>query len=162
MIPVVTPEEMAAVDRAAAEPEAVLIERAGFAVAVAARRILGRTYGSRIVVVSGRGNNGADGRAAARHLGSWGASVHTVEAAALAAGEQVPGRRPLDLIIDAAYGTGLSRPYGPPEPGVVPVLAVDIPSGLSGYTGEGRAMQAVTTVTFAALKPGLLLGRAPK
>jgi NAD(P)H-hydrate epimerase len=161
VIPVVTPDEMAAVDAAAPEPEAVLIERAGFGVALAARRILGRTYGSRITVVAGRGNNGADGRAAARHLSAWGASVTVVEAAALSPGAKVPGRAPIDLVIDAAYGTGLSRPYEPPDPGSAPVLAVDIPSGLSGSTGEGRAMRAVNTVTFAALKPGLLLGDGP-
>jgi NAD(P)H-hydrate epimerase len=161
VIPVVTPEEMAAVDEAAPEPEAVLIERAGYGVALAARRLLGRTYGSRITVVAGRGNNGADGRAAARHLSAWGASVTVVEAAALAPGEEVPGRAPIDLVIDAAYGTGLSRPYEPPDPGLAPVLAVDIPSGLSGSTGEGRSMRAVRTVTFAALKPGLLLGEGP-
>ncbi len=39
-------------------------------------------------------------------------------------------------MIDAAYGTGLERPYSPPAPGRMPVLAVDIPSGLSGLTGE--------------------------
>jgi NAD(P)H-hydrate epimerase len=161
VIPIVTPEEMAAVDAAAADPEATLIERAGYAVAVAARRMLNGAYGARITVVAGRGNNGADGRAAARHLSAWGASVSVVEASTLGPGELVPGRRPLDLVIDAAYGTGLSRPYAPPEAGESAVLAVDIPSGLHGGTGEGEAMSANRTVTFAALKPGLLTGHGP-
>jgi ADP-dependent NAD(P)H-hydrate dehydratase / NAD(P)H-hydrate epimerase len=161
VIPVVTPEEMAAVDRAAPELEAVLIERAGYAVAVAARRMLGRTYGSRVTVVAGRGNNGADGRAAARHLGHWGAWVQVVDASSLPPGGRIPGREPVDLVIDAAYGTGLSRPYQPPDPGDAAVLAVDIPSGLSGTTGVGEAMRADRTVTFAAFKPGLLLGDGP-
>ena len=65
MIPVLTPEEMAAVDAAAPEPVAVLIERAGAAVARAALDLLGGAYGRRVVVVAGKGNNGADGRAAA-------------------------------------------------------------------------------------------------
>jgi NAD(P)H-hydrate epimerase len=72
---------------------------------------------------------------------------------------------PADLVIDAAYGTGLSRPYDPPSAGRVPVLAVDVPSGLSGLSGrpvgDGGAVRAVRTVTFAAYKPGLLLGNGP-
>ena len=111
MIPVVTPEEMAAVDRAAEEPVEVLVERAGFRVAGAARRMLGGASGRRVVVVAGRGNNGADGRLAARFLTGWGAAVQVVEAAALAPAESLPIA---DLVVDAAYGTGLSRPYSPP------------------------------------------------
>ena len=61
MIPIVTPEEMAAVDAAAPEPIDELIHRAGTAVAWAARRMLGGTYGRRVVVVAGPGNNGALG-----------------------------------------------------------------------------------------------------
>ena len=158
MIPVLTPDEMAKVDGAAPEPVEVLVERAGYAVAAAARRMLGGTYGKRIVVVAGRGNNGADGRVAARHLTARGAKVEVVEV-----GKTVPGAplKAADLIIDAAFGTGLSRPYTPPDPGPTPVLAVDIPSGLSGSTGVGSAMAAEATVTFAAYKPGLLLGEGP-
>ena len=158
MIPVLTPEEMAAVDRSAPEAVDVLVERAGFAVAAAARKLLGGAYGRRVVVVAGRGNNGADGRVAARRLAGWGARVEVI-----AAGDVGPGRRlpPADLIVDAAYGTGLSRPFEPPDPGVMPVLAVDIPSGLSGLTGAGRAMTARVTVTVAAYKPGLLIGEGP-
>jgi hydroxyethylthiazole kinase-like uncharacterized protein yjeF len=92
--------------------------------------------------------------------------VSVVDAADLGGGEQVG---PADLVIDAAYGTGLSRPYAPPDPGGAPVLAVDIPSGLSGLTGlpvgdgeGGGAIRATRTVTFAAYKPGLLLGQGPE
>jgi NAD(P)H-hydrate repair Nnr-like enzyme with NAD(P)H-hydrate epimerase domain len=158
VIPVVTPEEMAEVDRAAPEPVEVLVERAGFAVAHRARRMLGGSYGRRIVVVAGRGNNGADGRVAAGWLARWGSRVCILEAAQLAGGEALP---PADLVLDAAYGTGLSREYDPPDPGETPVLAVDIPSGLSGLTGVGQAMTAEGTVTFGAYKPGLLLGQGP-
>ena len=73
--------------------------------------------------------------------------------------------QPADLIIDAAYGTGLSRPYELPEfikslPKDIPVLAVDIPSGVCGLTGQvlGEALPATATVTFGAYKPGLLFG----
>jgi NAD(P)H-hydrate epimerase len=161
VIPVVTPEEMGAVDRAAPESTEVLVERAGYHVAVAARRILKGSYGRRIVVIAGPGNNGADGRAAAGNLRRWGASLAVLDARAVGPGQSLGVGRKVDLIIDAAFGTGLSRPYIPPDPGRVPVLAVDIPSGLSGMTGKGEAMTAVGTVTFEALKPGLLLGAGP-
>lgn len=155
MIPVVTPEEMAAIDAAAPEPVEVLIERAGAAVARAALDLLGGTYGRRVVVVAGKGNNGADGRSAARRLERRGVQVQVLDAAAL------PDRLPAcDLVVDAAFGTGFRGEWQAPDPGGAPVLAVDIPSGVDGCTGEvgGRAMWAVHTVTFAALKPGLLLG----
>ena len=76
VIPVVTPEEMAAIDRAAPEPVEVLIERAGAAVARAALDLLGGAYGRRVVVVAGKGNNGADGRAAAARLRAAGRAGH--------------------------------------------------------------------------------------
>jgi len=65
-------------------------------------------------------------------------------------------------VVDAAYGTGLGRPFEAPTVDA-PVLAVDLPSGLDGLTGEalGRPLSAVRTVTFAALKPGLLFGDGP-
>ena len=154
MIPVLTPEEMAAVDAAAPESVEVLIERAGAAVAHQALALLGGGYGRRIVVVVGKGNNGADGRAAATQLRRRGARVELIDAQA--APSVLPVR---DLVIDAAYGTGVRGDFTAPDPGACPVLAVDIPSGIDGLTGEerGRAMRATRTVTFAALKPGLVL-----
>ena len=163
MIPVVTPEEMASVDRRAPLPVDVLIGRAGRAVARRAIEVMGGRYGRRVVVVAGPGNNGNDGRAAAVYLRTQGVATVVLDAAEVA-GHPLPDA---DLVIDAAYGTGLSRPYLPPDPGATPVLAVDIPSGISGLTGEvvgagsgapAGAVTAVATVTFAALKPGLLLG----
>lgn len=162
MIPVLTPHEMADVDRQAPEPVEVLVGRAGAAVAKKAASLLSGVYGKAIVVVAGKGNNGADGRAAAALLAASGARVEVFEAADLAPGQPLP---PAQLVIDAAYGTGLQRAYLPPSPGSSPVLAVDIPSGLSGSTGEvlegGGALGAVATVTFASFKPGLLLGSGP-
>jgi ADP-dependent NAD(P)H-hydrate dehydratase / NAD(P)H-hydrate epimerase len=154
MRPVVTPSEMAAIDAAAPEPVEELIERAGAAVARAALRLLGGTYGRRVVVVAGPGNNGADGRSAARRLSRRGVRVQVVDVA------DAPVRLPAcDLVVDAAFGTGLRSPYDAPDPSGAPVLAVDIPSGVSGLTGEamGAPSRAARTVTFAALKPGLLL-----
>ena len=161
MIPAVTPARMAEIDAAAPEPVDVLIERAGAAVAQAAAEVMGGRLGRRIVVLAGPGNNGADGRAAARRLRRRGARVRVFSAT------DAPKTLPVaDLYIDAAFGTGLSRPYTPPlrgQPGA-PTLAVDIPSGLDGLTGEslgGPVWPALRTVTFAALKPGLLFGDGP-
>ena len=158
MIPVVTPARMAEIDAAAPEPTELLIERAGAAVARVAMGMTGGRYGRRVVVLAGPGNNGADGRAAARRLRRRGMRVRVVSA--IDAPEVLP---PADLYIDGAFGTGLSRPYTPPERGHenAPVLAVDIPSGLDGLTGDvlgGPVWTAKRTVTFAALKPGLLFG----
>lgn len=161
MIPVLTPEEMGRVDRAAEEPTDVLVRRAGAGVARAALAFMGRVYGTRVVVVAGKGNNGGDGRAAAAVLARRGAAVTVVEAGSLAGGARLPR---CDLVVDAAYGTGLGRPYDAPDAGGAPVLAVDIPSGVPGLTGApagGRPVRADVTVTFASLKPGQLLGEGP-
>jgi NAD(P)H-hydrate epimerase len=154
MLPVVTPEEMAVIDSRATVPVATLIDRAGRAVARAAIDMLGGTYGRRVLIVAGKGNNGADGLAAARHLGRRGVAVEVI-----AAGED-PSGRPVDLCIDAAYGTGLRGTWTPPEFDGVPVLAVDIVSGVDGLTGRaaGPTLAADRTVTLVALKPGLLFG----
>ena len=153
MIPIVTPEEMGAIDAAAPESVEVLIGRAGAAVARAVVDLLGGTYGRRVVVLAGKGNNGNDGRDAARRLRRRGMRVHVIDAADLP--EALPA---CDLVIDAAYGTGFRGEWTPPTV-PAPVLAVDIPSGVDGLTGQmpGGALTAARTVTFAALKPGLLL-----
>ncbi|MBV9409950.1 MAG: NAD(P)H-hydrate dehydratase [Acidimicrobiia bacterium] len=149
---------MKAVDEAAPEPTEVLVHRAGGAVARVAIEMLGGVYGRRVVVVAGKGNNGADGRDAADRLRRRGIRVQVIEAA------DAPARLPdADLVIDAAYGTGFHGEYQAPDPGTAAVLAVDIPSGVNGLTGEATdgAVRADRTVTFAALKPGLLLGEGP-
>jgi len=145
---------MAAVDAAADEPVEVLIDRAGRAIARAAVALMGGTYARRVVVVAGPGNNGADGRVAALHLQRRGVKCVVVEAVGGPETLPVAG-----LIIDAAFGTGLKRPYSfPGFDTATPVLAVDIASGVDGLTGEilGSPAAAALTVTFAALKPGLL------
>ena len=153
MQPIVTPDEMAAIDRAAPEPVDVLIARAGSAVAAVARQLLRGRYGKRVVVVAGKGNNGNDGRDAAAKLARRGVRVELLDAGATTT---VPA---CDLVIDAAYGTGFHGDYVAPDPRGAPVLAVDIPSGVDGLTGEPAegAVAADATVTFAALKPGLVL-----
>jgi NAD(P)H-hydrate epimerase len=159
MLVVVTPEEMAAVDAAAPEPVEVLIGRAGAATARAALAMLGGSYGRHVVVVAGKGNNGNDGRSAAERLRRHGVRVTVVDAAA------APAELPqADLVVDAAYGTGFRGAYEAPDAGDALVLAVDVPSGVHGLTGQvsGAPLAADRTITFAALKPGLLFhpGRA--
>src|SRR4051794_28606156 len=153
MIPVVTPDEMRAIDAAAPEPVDVLIGRAGAALAGAAVRLLGGTYGRRVVVVAGKGNNGADGRAAARWLARRGGPLTRIRAP-----RAPPALPPARLAIDAAYGTGFRGVWDTPDPGRAPILAADIPSGVDGATGTAGpgVRPAARTVTFAALKPGLL------
>ena len=161
MLPVVTPEEMAEIDRRAPEAVEVLIRRAGRAVARAAIEVMGGAYGRSVVVVAGKGNNGNDGRDAARRLRARGVRVRVLDAAAVGPGERLDD---CALVIDAAYGTGFRGEYVAPDPGDAPVLAVDIPSGVNGLTGAAGdgAVRAAATVTFAALKPGVLFepGRA--
>ncbi|MCC6436452.1 MAG: bifunctional ADP-dependent NAD(P)H-hydrate dehydratase/NAD(P)H-hydrate epimerase, partial [Acidimicrobiales bacterium] len=162
MIPIVTPEEMRAIDAEAPEPVDALIERAGAATARAALRLLGQGYGKRVLVVAGKGNNGNDGRSAARRLARRGVRVTVVAPGGGLGGRTGTGGR-FDLVVDAAFGTGLRGGWSPPDVGAVPVLAVDIPSGVDGLTGEVHGeerpavLAAMATVTFAALKPGLVL-----
>ena len=155
MLSIVTPEEMRDIDAAASvqTPERIYIERAGSAVAWAALRMLGGSYGRRVVVIAGPGNNGADGRVAARKLQARGVHVRIFTV------DDCPRVLPeCDLVIDAAFGTGFHGLWPSPDPGAAQVLAVDIPSGVDGLTGSAGVgvMQADHTVTFAALKPGLL------
>jgi NAD(P)H-hydrate epimerase len=164
VIPVVTVEEMRAADAAAQAEvsESTLVERAGTAVATAALRLLGGAYGRRVVVVAGKGNNGADGRVAAARLRRRGARVEVVDVAS--APPRLGVDPAADLVVDAAFGTGFRGTYtAPAVPPGVPVLAVDIPSGVDGDTGAacGAPLRADVTVTFAALKPGLLQGDGP-
>jgi len=173
-----TPKEMAAADAAAAQagvPGAVLMQAAGRAVARAARR-----FGPcRTLVLCGPGNNGGDGYVAARLLAQQGWPVRVAalgppragsDAAAAAARWHGPAApfgpaeaARAELVIDAVFGAGLSADV----PDLVAetlaaarrVLAVDVPSGLDGATGQqrGRVRTAEATVTFFRLKPGHLL-----
>lgn len=158
MIPVVTPHQMRAIDAAAPEPVGVLIDRAGAAVARSALRLLGGGYGRRVAVIAGPGNNGADGRVAADRLRQRGVSVVVVEASECP--DQLSG---FDLVIDAAFGTGFHGSWQAPAVGAAKVLAVDVPTGLDGSSGAAApgTLAADVTVTFAAAKPGHVLGDGP-
>lgn len=159
-----------------------LMERAGQAVAASALRHYPQAL--RFVVLCGGGNNGGDGYVAARALMESGAVVvvhHLGDEAMLKGDARVAFERsgvvplplgdyaPLagDVVIDAVFGAGLSRDV-PQElariiaavtSAKVPVLAVDLPSGLCGRRGVplGASFRAERTVTFMARKPGHLL-----
>ena len=180
-----TPDEMAHADRMAAYSGISsfnLMVRAGHAVAAAALSRYPEAL--RFVILCGPGNNGGDGYVAARVLAEAGARVVVFACgdtdklkgdAALAFktwnGDVVPladfEPRAGDVVVDAVFGSGLSRAVPAELSDVIasvakaglPVLAVDLPSGLSGRSGRplGAAFQAECTVTFMTRKPGHLL-----
>jgi ADP-dependent NAD(P)H-hydrate dehydratase / NAD(P)H-hydrate epimerase len=186
-----TPEEMAHADRlaiASGVPGLVLMENAGRAVAEACADIVRGAHAT-VSVACGPGNNGGDGFVAARLLRQAGHHVRVGllgsrdtlkgdagEMAVRWGGEIAPLSANLlddaDLIVDALFGAGLSRPLEGTAAEFVTtlnasgkrVVAVDVPSGLDGSTGEatGPVVQATRTVTFFRLKPAhvLLPGRA--
>lgn len=158
VIPVVTPDEMRAIDAAAPEPVEVLIERAGSAVARTALRMLGGAYGRTVTIIAGPGNNGADGRVAGDRLRERGVSVRMVDA------RDLPPTLPhCDLLIDAAFGTGFRGAWRAPAVDAGAVLAVDVPTGLDALTGQAPpgVRRADVTVTFQAAKPGHVLADGP-
>jgi len=147
--------------------EATLVDRAGGAVARGCRRVLGGVYGRRVVIVCGKGNNGADGRVAARRLAGWGARIDRFDLATLDRSRLERALARADLAVDAMYGTGFRGTLegdaafaaDSMTAAACPVLAVDIPSGVDGLTGavSGPAVEAAATVCLAGLKPGLVL-----
>ena len=171
---VLTPAEMAAADQhaiATGTPEAVLVERAGRAVARHALRMLG---GSVRAPRDGRGRQGKQrcrrtGRGAAV-LRSRGVGVdeylarrrvsHERDLRAIVRARRPRGRRDVrHRIPRAARGRGRDGGRVCSITTSVAVLAVDIPSGVDGATGRSHrrsAVRANETICFAAFKPGLL------
>lgn len=179
----VTPSAMGRIDAAAVSSGLDgygLMEAAGAHVAAC---VLAHFPGiQRAVVLCGPGNNGGDGHVAARLLSQSGVPVIRYGVQPKAGGDAALADAECDLplltlddwkpesgdvIVDALFGAGLDRPVGPEIAALIdrgrmartPVVSVDLPSGLSGRTGEptGPCFQAAHTVTFAALKPGHLL-----
>jgi hydroxyethylthiazole kinase-like uncharacterized protein yjeF len=185
MTEILTPREMVEADRltiAAGTPGIELMERAGGAVARAA--VMAADGGRRIAVVCGPGNNGGDGFVAARLIREQGFDVRLLLVgergrlkgdAAIAASRWSGTADPFgdgalsesDLIVDALFGAGLSRNLSGEAKRAVeainaaglPVVAVDLPSGIDGMSGQvrGSAVRAMHTVTFCRMKPGHLL-----
>jgi NAD(P)H-hydrate epimerase len=150
---VYTPEQMRYIDARSGVDVAVLIRRAGYAVAQTALQMLGGSYGKHVIVLAGKGNNGEDGRVASDFLRARGVKVSVFSSS------ELPTQLPeCDLVIDAVYGTGLRSDFVAPTTNA-PVLAVDIPSGIDATTGEcrGAPLRANETITFGGLKPGIVL-----
>jgi NAD(P)H-hydrate epimerase len=162
-------------------PSLELMERAGEGLAALAAEVVPE---GRVLVACGGGNNGGDGFVAARLLRERGREVDVALAGAEPADlrgdaavnrDRLPGAGPepfrpealqgVALVVDALLGTGFrGAPRGAVGEAVraleacaVPVVAVDVPSGVDASTGEvaGPAVRARATATFAAAKPGL-------
>lgn len=187
---VVTAQEMRDIDRITIKeygiPGLVLMARAGLAVASRVRELYPE---KKTTVICGGGNNGGDGLVAARELFNRGFKVNVLMFAkknslspdcnaqyqiARKTGVPIEFRKTLKgsdlhgaVIIDAVFGTGLSRHVEGNIAGVfahlnksgAPVISVDIPSGISSDTGEilGDAVRADCTVTFGLPKRGHFL-----
>jgi NAD(P)H-hydrate epimerase len=167
-------------------PEVVLMENAARAATDAACDMLDGECTGTILILCGGGNNGGDGLAVARHLHNQGADVSlalTIDPAKykgaaltnwqivsamniaweLANPAKIASTSAI-LLVDAIFGTGLTEPPREPfgeivtaiEASRVPVLAIDVPSGLDCDTGLllGACIKATRTVTFVAEKVG--------
>lgn len=142
-----------------------VIRRVGYLVAERAKRMLKR--GDSVIALHGSGNNGQDTLQACRHFVDH--EVHRIEAIhpgqCLLEFQEALKLRPA-LIVDGIFGTGLNRPLDAGYQALieainrsgVPVLSVDLPSGLNADTGEswGAVVQAQVTLTLGAPKRGLL------
>jgi len=160
MIPVVTPEQVKEIDERALEREELddILARVGDVICREVIRILGGTYGRRVNVLIGPGLNGADAASAARRLERRGVRVRRIPLGELP--DVLPAA---DLTLDGLFGIGINRPFDAPDPGMAPVVAIDVPSGIDGLTGQvvGSALRAEVTLALMAHKPGLLLGEGP-
>ncbi|MEV6756075.1 NAD(P)H-hydrate dehydratase [Streptomyces sp. NPDC051214] len=166
-------------------PEGALMQRAAAGLAVVCAEVLGKVYGSRVVLLVGSGDNGGDALYAGARLARRGAGVSAVllspervHAGGLAAFRAAGGRvaagegvygvlRSADLVVDGIVGIGGKGGLREPAAELVsavrgagtPVVAVDLPSGVDADSGvvDGDAVRADVTVTFGAYKPGLLI-----
>ncbi len=190
MIGLFTADEVRAAEAPllAATPPGTLMQRAATGLATVCARLLGSTYGRRVVLLVGAGGNGGDALFAGAFLAGRGARVtavlldpgraHPAGLAALrraggrtvAAGDRVAEQlvARADLVLDGMLGIGgrgglrgdaveLTRAAAD---GAAITVAVDVPSGVDASTGavEGVAFPALHTVTFGAVKRGLVVG----
>jgi len=152
--PIYTTADIRRIEQAAGNMP--LMERAGAATAELAAKLC---VGKDVLVLAGPGNNGGDARIAAELLKQRFFRVTVSE-------KELPPTKEWGLVVDGLFGIGLTRPVEGAYAELVdyvnrqgcPVLAIDIPSGIQSDTGRvlGRAVRATHTITFIALKPGLL------
>ncbi len=191
MLKLTTAAQMREMDRRTVEeygvPSIVLMENAALRVVEVIAERFGPLKGKRIAVVCGKGSNGGDGLAIARHLAvrfSAEVSVHLAAEPSDYAGDAAVNYkmaqafglemrlfpdlyRSIDLLVDALLGTGIK---GGVEGALAetiraindegcPVVSVDVPSGLNADTGsvDGACVKATLTVTFALPKLGLMV-----
>jgi hydroxyethylthiazole kinase-like uncharacterized protein yjeF len=188
--PIYRTEEIRRIEAiAAAQSDAPqLMQRAGLAAAELARELA--ISGKRVLVIAGPGNNGGDALVVARHLKSWWFKVDvmfTGDAAKLSPDAaaayrdwqaadgrfltDLPSAHECGLIVDGLFGIGLQRELTGRYAELVswmnnsgvPILALDVPSGLESDSGRvlGGAVRASDTITFIALKAGLLTLNGP-
>ncbi|MGY2067698.1 NAD(P)H-hydrate dehydratase [Blastococcus sp. SYSU DS0619] len=188
MIPLHTAAEVRAAEAPllASLPDGALMQRAAAGLATVCLRLLGRSYGARVALLVGSGDNGGDALFAGARLAARGARVTAVlldagraHAAGLSALRAAGGRSlapdaagPVldraDLVLDGIVGIGGAGGLRPAAATLVEraaagpalMIAVDVPSGVDADTGavEGAAFPATHTVTFGAVKPGLVVG----
>lgn len=167
-------------------PSAVLMERAAYAVAMEALDFLKDYKNARVLVLCGNGNNGADGVCTGRILKEYGVNAHICllksnhpytaqvqKQLGIASYYDISVLKEADvqleqydLILDAIFGIGLNREITGAtreliekvNDSEVPVISVDIPSGIDATTGKvlGCAIKADRTVTFGFYKSGQL------
>lgn len=158
-------------------PPGTLMQRAAAGLARRCAALLGSAYGARVVLLVGSGDNGGDALYAGARLARRGAAVRAlplserIHPGGLAALRAAGGRlgRPADLagadlVLDGIVGIGGSGPLRPAAAELIdrlaaPVVAVDVPSGVAADDGRvpGPAVSAEVTVSFGALKPGLVV-----
>jgi hydroxyethylthiazole kinase-like uncharacterized protein yjeF len=185
--PIYRTSEIRAIEAAAAAHP--LMERAGLTASELVRTVAPES-GRPILIIAGPGNNGGDAFVMARHLKAWWFKVTVVftgaesklsvdATAALKAWRQaggssidrIPPATDWALVVDGLFGIGLQREVAGHYAELIaainginaPKLAIDIPSGLDSDTGcvMGCAVRADHTITFIALKPGLLTHDGP-
>jgi hydroxyethylthiazole kinase-like uncharacterized protein yjeF len=163
-------------------PVGTLMARAAAGLATECTGLLGHVYGARVALLVGAGNNGGDALYAGAALARRGAAVRALlldpsraHAGGLAALERAGGRavsaapeqlRDVDLVVDGIVGIGGAGGLRPAAAALAAAandtrtVAVDVPSGVAADTGAvGEAsVRADVTVTFGALKPGLVCG----
>ena len=150
-VPSVTANQMAEVDRVTIEEIAIsvdaLMENAAHQIARAARALVGRVDGKRIVGLVGRGNNGGDAAGALRHLAGWGAEVRAEVAAFPDDVRETTARQLISLLQIGPSVVRYANPEAPRGPSPNADLLID---GLLGYSARGAPRDLIADLIRAA------------